>query len=232
METDYERQLREMVEQVQACEALRVDTHDRGPLAAYMESVEDAFDIVRAVERTPLPLALTQNFHRHSGFVFAWRALEPCQAIAGEFHLRHFAEAVLLGAAKKPVSATASEEERLIHGLRIFETHPIGGTGTYTAMRLVPDQAPPELWYVDLRQGPTRLHLDYGEYLDTMLRAKGLYDWQYLFSDPDPDNYGLRVSLPYLSEGLDFLIREFPDDDLADLRARLEELMSVLGEDT
>ncbi|WP_328897857.1 hypothetical protein [Streptomyces sp. NBC_00236] len=231
METDYERRLREMVEQVQACESLRVDTYDRGPLADYMERAEDAFHIVRAVEKTPLPTALTSNFHRHSGLVFAWRALEPFQTIAGEFHLRHIGEALLLGAGKKPVAATASQEERLIHGFRIFETHPVGGTGTYTAMRLTPDQAPPELWYFDLRQGPTRLDLGYGDYLDTLLRTKGLYDWPYLFADPDPNNYGMSVSLPYLSEGLDLVAREFPDDDLSDLRGRLEERMSVLGKD-
>ncbi|MEU8544805.1 hypothetical protein AB0C52_33210 [Streptomyces sp. NPDC048717] len=231
METDYERRLREMVEQVQAHDSIRTERYDRGPLATYMECAEDAFGIVRTVEKCPLPAALTRNFHRYSGLLFAWRALEPFRTIAGEFHLTHIGEALIRGAGKKPVAATASEEERLIHGFRVFETHPVGGTGTYVALRLTPGQDSPELWYFDLRQGPTRLGLGYGDYLDVMVRTKGLYDWPYLFADPDPDNYGMRAALPCVSEGLDFLVREFPDDDLSDLRARLEERVRVVGKD-
>ncbi|MFI9627314.1 hypothetical protein [Streptomyces sp. NPDC052042] len=228
METDYERRLRTMVEQVQACGSIRTDAYDPGPLATHLKHAEDAFEIARTVEDRPLPAALTRNFHRHSDLLFAWRAREPFQALAGEFQLVHIGEALIQESEEGSASAEATEVERLVSEFRIFETHPIGGTGTYTALRLTENQESPELWYFDLRQDPTRLHLGYGDYLDVMLRTKGLYDWQYLFVEPDPNNYGMCVSLSYLRDGLDFLSREFPDDDLSDLRARLEERMRVV----
>ncbi|MFF9074874.1 hypothetical protein ACF1A9_21580 [Streptomyces sp. NPDC014872] len=231
METEYESRLRETVEQVQANGSMRTEKYERGPLAAYMEHAEDALEIVRIVEDGPLPEGLTRNFHRHSRLFFAWRALEPFQAIAGEFHLVHIGEALIRGARKDTTATTGSELERLVNEFRIFETHPVGGTGTYSALRLTPNQEP-ELWYFDLRQGPSRLHISYGDYLDVMLLTKGLYDWQYLFAEPDPDNYGMRVSLPYLRDGLNFLAREFGGDDLAGLWLRWEERARVVVEES
>ncbi|GLW13225.1 hypothetical protein Misp01_83530 [Microtetraspora sp. NBRC 13810] len=232
METDYERRLRETVEKIQARSSVRTEKYDRGPLAVYMERAEDALEIIRIVEEIPLSAELTRNFHRHSSLLFAWRALDPFEAIAGEFHIVHIAEAMLRGARTSPIYPATPEEERLVEASKIFETHPVGGTGTYSALRLTRNQDSPEIWYFDIRQGPTRLHISYGDYLDVMLRTKGLYGWQYLFAKPDPDNYGMCVSLPYLRDGLDFLAHEFPDDDLSDLRAKLEERMRITGEES
>ncbi|ALC28664.1 hypothetical protein ABE83_17355 [Streptomyces sp. CFMR 7] len=131
---------------------------------------------------------------------------------------------------EEQVAKTDSEADRLVAELKIFETHPVGGTGTYTGLKLTADHGSPEIWYFDLRQGPTRLHISYGDYLDVTLLAKGLYDWQYLYAEPDPSNYGMRASVPYLRNGLDFLAQEFPDSDLSDLRIRLEERAAAVDE--
>ncbi|RKS05982.1 hypothetical protein DFP74_1601 [Nocardiopsis sp. Huas11] len=232
METDYERRLRETLEKFKSRSSIRTEKYDGGPLAVYMERAEDAFDIIQKVEEIPLSEELARNFHRHSRLLFAWRALGPFTAIAGEFHIMHICEAVIRGVPTSLINPAAPEEVRqLVEGFKIFETHPVGGTGTYSALRLTRNRDSPEIWYFDIRQGPTRLHIGYGDYLDVMLRTMGLYDWQYLFAEPDPDNYGLRASLPYLRDGLDFLADEFPDDDLSDLRARLEERRRIMGEE-
>ncbi|MFJ5047949.1 hypothetical protein [Streptomyces sp. NPDC088719] len=232
METDYERRLRETVEQVQAQDSIRTERYEPGPLATYMERPEDALKIARIAEDGPLPTGLTRNFHRHSKLSFAWRSLEPFEAIAGEFHLIHIAEALIRGPREEQIAKTDSEVDQLVAELKIFETHPVGGTGTYSALRLIPDQNSPEIWYFDLRQGPTRLHISYGDYLDAMLRTKGLYDWQYLYAEPDPSNYGMRVSMPYLSDGLTLLAERFPNDDLSDLLIRLEDRERIMDEET
>ncbi|MEU5283107.1 hypothetical protein AB0G97_03660 [Streptomyces sp. NPDC020755] len=231
METDYERRLREMIEQVQAQESIRTERYEPGPIATYMERPEDALKIARIVGDGPLPTGLTSNFHRHSMLSFAWRSLEPFEAIAGEIHLIHIAEALVRRPREEQVAKTDSEAGRLVAELKIFETHPVGGTGTYSALRLTASQNSPEVWYFDLRQGPTRLHISYGDYLDATLRTKGLYDWQYLYAEPDPSNYGMRVSVPYLRDGLGLLAQKFPDDDLSDLRTRLEERAAAVDEE-
>lgn len=227
MGTDFEDRLFKAVKEVQASKSIRTQ-YDRGPVAIYMESAEDAFKIIRQVLDVPLSAELAANFHRFSNLFFSWRALAPFDQLAGEFHLWHLAEAVGRGPQPSSSHAVTSEAGRLAEEFRIFETHPVGGTGTYSALRFTHNQDSPEIWYVDLRQGPTRLHISYSDYLDVMLRTRGLYNWQYLFAEPDADNYGMRVSLPYLSEGLEFLTREFPDGDLSELLARLAERTRVV----
>ncbi|WP_406495913.1 hypothetical protein OG936_18010 [Streptomyces sp. NBC_00846] len=230
METEFECRLRKTVEQVQACTSIHTENYDRGPVAIYMERAEDAFKIMRLVQDMPLPVELTRNFHRYSNLLFSWRALEPFDKIAGEFHIVHLAEAVVRGPQPSAFDPATSEIGRLVEEFRIFETHPVGGTGTYSALRFTHNQDSPEIWYFDIRQGPTRLHISYSDYLDVMLRTRGLYDWQYLFAEPDADNYGMCVSLPYLRDGLEFLAREFPDDDLSELRDRLAERTRVANQ--
>jgi hypothetical protein len=193
-----------------------------------MECIEDLVHILEKAKSGPPPEELSSHFHRHSDLLFAWRAVAPFEDIAGEFRISHIGEVMIRGSRVEPVDPADSPTDRLVKQLKVFETHPVGGTGTYTALRLSPDQRSSEVWYFDLRQGPTRLHLTYGEYLDTMLRTKGLYDWQYLFADPDPDNYGMCVSLPYVRKGFGLLAREFPEVDLSDLVARLEERAQVV----
>ncbi|MER5982834.1 hypothetical protein [Streptomyces sp. NPDC001787] len=227
METEYELKLRNTVKEVQARSSIRTNKYDRGPLAIYLKRAEDAFEIIRMVQDIPPPAELAGNFHRFSNLSFSWRALEPFDKIAGEFHIVHIAEAVVRGPQPSAIDPATSEAGQLIEEFRIFETHPVGGTGTYSALRLTHNEVSPEIWYFDLRQGPSRLHISYSDYLDVMLRTKGLYDWQYLFAEPDKDNYGMSVSLPYLRDGLDFLAREFPEDDLSDLRDRLAERTRV-----
>ncbi|MFJ1590152.1 hypothetical protein ACIOD0_07875 [Kitasatospora albolonga] len=62
--------------------------------------------------------------------------------------------------------------------------------------------------------------------------GKGLHDWQYLYAAPDPGNYGMRVSLPHLRDGLEFLSQEFPDDDLSKLYARLKDRTETMSADS
>ncbi|OKI32681.1 hypothetical protein A6A29_19540 [Streptomyces sp. TSRI0281] len=230
METEYEIKLRDTVKEVQECDSIRTNKYDRGPLAIYLKRAEDAFEIIRQVQDIPPPAGLGENFHRYSNLSFSWRALEPFDKIAGEFHIIHIAEAVVRGPQRSPIHPATTETGRLIEEFRIFETHPVGGTGTYSALRLTHNEDSPEIWYFDIRQGPSRLHINYSDYLDVMLLTRGLYDWQYLFAKPDKDNYGMSVSLPYLRDGLAFLAREFAGDDLSDLLDRLAERTRVADE--
>ncbi|MER5985777.1 hypothetical protein [Streptomyces sp. NPDC001787] len=230
METAYEKELRDAVAEVQACKSIQTKRYERGPLAIYLKCADDAFEIMRMVQDVPSTAGLEESFHRYSNLSFAWRALEPYDMIAGEFRISHMAEAVVRGPQPSAFDPATSETGRLVEEFRIFETHPVGGTGTYTALRLAHGEDFPEIWYFDIRQGPTRLHISYGDYLKVMLRTRGLYHWQYLFAEPDKENCGMSVSLPYLRDGLDFLSREFPGDDLSDLGDRLAERTFVRDE--
>ncbi|WP_159030068.1 hypothetical protein [Kitasatospora albolonga] len=245
METAYARRVRETVEQVQGRGSIRVERHELGPLVTYMEHPEDALKIAQLAEGRPLPKDLSKNFHRHSRVIFSWRARERPESISGEFCLTHTAEAVAHGPQKRqsaePASEPRAEAEKLMAELRVFGTHPVGGTGTYSALRLTSneDSEHPE-HPGDFRglDGDLVLRPQAGaysaphqlrEYLDVTLLAKGLHDWQYLYAAPYPGNYGMGASLPYLWDGLDFLAREFPDDDLSKPYARLEDRTETIG---
>lgn len=223
METDYERRLRDTLDQLQANDSLRTIEADRGKLSEYLGDADKAFELIGRAEEAPLPAELARNFHRHSGLSLAWRALPPYQTVAGEFRLVDIAEALLAGSpAWLTDMATSEQDRRFLEQLRVFDTQPIGGTGTCTAFRLTDGPTSPEIWYFDMTQGSVRLHTTYGDYLDTLLRTRGLYYWQYLFAEPDRNENAMSVALPTVRAGLDFLARAFPDDDLSDLRSRLE----------
>lgn len=188
-------------------------------------------EMIAGVEPVEPPAELTQNFHRHSGLTFAWRGLAPHETIAGEFSLCHIAEAFLNGPnAWLEDAARSEEEEELVEQLRVFESQPFGGVGTMTALRLAGENVSPEIWYFDMTCGLMRLYLDYGEYLELLLRTKGLYYWQYLFTDPHQAELTLETVLPGLRSGLEFLVRVFPEDQLSDLFTRLVVCERALSE--
>lgn len=225
METDFESNLRKTIEQVQSCTTIQTEKYERGPIAIYMKTPEDAFKIMRTIKETPLPDGLKENFHRYSHLSFSWRAIEPFDKIAGEFHVMHIAEAFSRGPQPSPFDPK-SDLGRLFEELRVFETHPVAGTGTCSALRFTENSNSPEVWYCDLRQGATLLELSYGSYLDNMLLTRGLHDWQYLFAAPDPENHGMRASMPYVREGLNFLTQKFTDD-FSGLRDRMTERLHL-----
>ncbi|MFF3852933.1 hypothetical protein [Micromonospora sp. NPDC002575] len=231
MGTEYERRLHETIERTEAHESILTVASDRGGLADYLADAEAAIELITRVEEVSLPAALAQNFHRHSGLAFAWRAKRPYETIAGEFRLVHIAEALLAGVPTWLVGIAATErEKKLIEEFRVFDTQPTGGTGTCGALRLTEGPASPEIWYFDMTQGVVRLHISYSDYLDILLRTRGLYYWQYLFAEPSQAAEGMSVALPTLRSGIDFLAQAFPNEDLSDLRARLEERERATGQ--
>jgi hypothetical protein len=47
---------------------------------------------------------------------------------------------MIRGSRVDPVDPADSATDRLVRQLKVFETHPLGGTGSYTALRLSPDR--------------------------------------------------------------------------------------------
>jgi hypothetical protein len=223
VETEYERRLRETAAQVEAHASMRVTRNEPGALADYLGDASAALEMIGKAEDVELPTQLKENFHRRSGAALAWRAAAPDEAVAGEFRLVHFGEALLAGESTWLTDMASSEEERsLFTQLRIFDNQPSGGTGTAAALRLGGPGEPPEIWYVDMTQGAMRLDLHYGAYLDTLLRVRGLYYWQYLFADLDGAEVAMSVAVPGVRRGLDFLARAFPEEDFDDLMSRAD----------
>ncbi|WP_103352417.1 hypothetical protein [Amycolatopsis sp. CA-128772] len=225
METDYERRLRETVAEVQSCDAIRVHRFEQGTLSEYLGDAAHAFELIGRVERNPLPADLAHNFHRRSDVELAWRAKEPDEAIAGEFSLVHVADALLAGPSARLAELSACiPDKRLLEELRPFDTQPTGGTGSCAALRLTGNATTAEIWYFTLTHGIMRLDLGYGEYLDLLLRVRGLHSWQYLFAELDPAELHLSAVFSELRSGLEFLARTFPGDDLENLMSRLNAL--------
>lgn len=223
METDYERRLRQVVEEVQAHDSMRIDSSEQGVLGDYLGDAEHALELISRAEELPLPVELTRNFHRHSSLELAWRAVDPYETVGGEFCLVHIGNALLAGTPLWLTGMAASDQERQrLEQFRVFDTQPTGGTGTCAALRLTGSSESAEVWYFEMTQGSMMLDIRYGDYLDVLLRTRGLYYWQYLFAEPGSAEPGMSTVLPALRGGLDFLTEAFPGDDFSDLTARLE----------
>jgi hypothetical protein len=222
METEFEGRLRRTAGQVNASDLVEVGKFRKGPMDDQLSNVEEVADLISQVEGVALSADLRRNFHRFVGFQLAWRGKGPRKAVAGEFCLAGISEAVMAGSPEWPVEQAKTDEERqAFASLRFFDSQPHGGTGTSTALCLVADAEPAEIWYYHMVQGFMRLDLDYGSYLDLLLRTKGLYYWQYLFAACEKASPELEAVLPALRAGLELLREAFPDDDLEDLMTRL-----------
>jgi hypothetical protein len=223
METDFEIKIRETVDQLASTEPITIDKRRKGSISDYLTSAEDAFAIVRDALGINPSADLARDFHRHTEVAVAWQAPFEGRTVAGEFRLVQFSDAIFNGPSEWPhSSAGGKEEQALFEQLRVFESQPFGGGGTETAFRLVEDPQPAEIWYYHMSQGALLLDLSYGDYLDTLLRTRGFYYWEYLFADPGKSKPGLGSVRPDLRVHLDFLAATFPDEDFADLTARLE----------
>lgn len=112
-------------------------------------------------------------------------------------------------------------EREILRTLRVVDDQPLGGNGTFAALRLVDGRLEPEVWFYDLKLGLHAMVLDYCAYLDALLHTKGFYGWQYLFAEVDLDAQEYGILLQRLSRTIRVLPTLFPNSNFEDLAERL-----------
>jgi hypothetical protein len=224
--TDYERRFLAMLDELQNAPGLELLHEERGRIEEEVGDAAETFQLVAEEEGVVLDPALHRCFMRFEGLSSHWALERPGVYLTGEFSLRHLGAAMLTTGVDPATDAPSDEEQALYDELRLFDEHPKGGGGSLSALRIDPGMSLPEVWYYHATRGVFRMDLGYDEYLDTLLVTKGVYGWQYLFTDVPLHD----VDFQHAAENVQHMLRVFPEifpgHDYAPLEARLTERLS------
>lgn len=224
MDLEHESKLIRMVEELKDCENVNVLGHEKGPLADYLGTPEEALAFLRETHGVTLNPHFEESFHRFSRFGLHWRGVGEKSSIGGEFYLVHILNAIIGGRPAGLSSPKRSGRKSSLHSaLRIFDSQPQGGVGTFAALRLRDGADEPEIWYYHMNHGSIRLDINYQDYLNNLLLTRGTYYWQYLFAGIPSDYYNFEEISSGLGQAIEFLSDNFPDNDYGDLRSRLDD---------
>lgn len=104
-------------------------------------------------------------------------------------------------------------------GYRFFDSHPHAGDGIHIALRIENATVSPNVWYVDIiHEEAWELNLDYPSYIEHSINLKGLYDWQYLYTNMD--FRGLEFDISPLRRRLEDYPKLFPGSDVSEYLRR------------
>jgi hypothetical protein len=216
--SDYEKRYVKMFDEIAASDDMEVLHEDRGEVMDSIGDADEAFGWIARLRNVELPPSMKECFFRRSQLAIHWQAADPGTA-AGELNLINIVEAIAAGAPRVGAEAEDGVEPE---AFRIFDDHPRGGTGTFSALRLADGPDAPEVWFYSGPRGYVKLELDYCAYLDTLLVTKGFYTWQYLFADATLPEKEAGYVTERMRLMLDFLPPRFPDYDYSPLEARLK----------
>ncbi|MGW0997983.1 hypothetical protein [Streptomyces sp. NPDC002520] len=185
---------------------------------------DTCFDDLAEWEGVELGAELRNAYVRFAQLGSQWRTVHPYPDLAGEFRLSPLPLAVHEDAPDFPSSLYSDEQRELAGGLRVIDSSPFTGTGSFVAVRLQPGVQNPEIWFSDHRTNTLwKMDLDYVGYMETLKLTKGVFDWQHLFTEAPLDGEEFVGMDRELQAMLDILLSVFPNHDYAPLRARLAE---------
>ncbi|MDQ1039743.1 hypothetical protein QFZ75_006159 [Streptomyces sp. V3I8] len=161
----------------------------------------------------------------------SWRSAKRKKTpqIRGEFRVRNIYDALLKPAPDLAWEKAPDDEKRLVAEFRTIDETPRSGAGLLTAIRVQKHVDPLQIWYYDkdLSRYPGNatdyvpLDIDYVEYMKNLAVTKGIFGWQYLFSDVSLSGLDRQV-VANLEAMLDIFPTVFPEHDYTPLRDRLE----------
>lgn len=161
-----------------------------------------------------------------------WETVEDDDVpeIYGEFSLLYFHDVFNQPEEPATYPGVTDFQRSFISELRVFDHTPLSGAGKLAYIRMQPGATPLEIWYsaiADIGSDPyppgfIKMDITYCEYLSALLRTKGTYGWQYLYTDISLRDGGFHETVNYLQGMLEFFPQAFPQHDYTDLRDRLE----------
>lgn len=113
------------------------------------------------------------------------------------------------------------ETKLLKQGYRFFDYR--SGSGDMAAIKIVNRQIEPKVYWVPAAEEPIELSISYPEYMEHILKVRGLHFWQFLFADLSLDVVEFNLG-EELEERLPYLTMLFPDEDFGEYFERFERL--------
>ncbi|MFE9461957.1 hypothetical protein [Streptomyces californicus] len=221
---EYEIKLASMIEEVTDHPGIQTLELEEGNLSDFLGNSDSAFEKLQQIEGITLSPSLKNTFHRYNGLGLQWSGSGVNERLGGEFRLVHLLDAIIGGAPAWLHQEGWPEEQRKLHSaFRVFDSQLYGGVGTLAALRLQDGVENPEVWYFNTTHGSVKLDIDYEGYMNRLLMTRGIYYWQYLFSDVPLEHYNFQAIASELRASINFLKENFPADDHSELTARLED---------
>ncbi len=230
----HERLLAQAVTELRDCPEIAVSRDDlvveadaegvNGMSSAQLaEEAMEAAALVSELEHVTIDHAVVEGSPRFRNVSSHWRATKSAETLTGEFRVPQFYRAIFEPALPLVHDGSSGEERELLAQLRRIDGQPRSGTGLMSAVRLRPKANPLEIWVWDARIGPMRMDLDYLGYLEALSVTKGVYGWQYLYTDA----YLGADDFHHFAASVEAMMRLFPElfphHDYTPLRIRLEE---------
>ncbi|MFJ8746236.1 hypothetical protein ACIRL2_43655 [Embleya sp. NPDC127516] len=220
--TPYERKLLAMVADLTHTSAISILDIEENGVATGAGEPSEIFEEIAKGDGFDLGGSLGPRFARFLGLGVSWQTRDTVP-LTGEFWTGHLLDSIDAGAPTNAPASATSDEVEVFSQLRLIEDQSRWAGNSFTAIRLFPGVTIPELWYFSIAHGLNKLDIDYCEYFDHLLVAKGVYGWQLLFAEvslADPAHVHTRRRLTTM---LHTLPRLFPDEDYSSLEARLRE---------
>lgn len=115
------------------------------------------------------------------------------------------------------------EAKLLKQGYRFFDFR--SASGDMAAVKVNDGQVEPNVYWVPAAEEPIKLSISYPEYMEHILKTRGLHFWEYLFSDLSFDEVDFNLE-EELNERLPYLTILFPDEDFSEYFERFERMKS------
>ncbi|WP_329342267.1 hypothetical protein OG252_39710 [Streptomyces sp. NBC_01352] len=221
--SDYERRYLSMLDELQHTPAVEVLYEERGPVEEEIGDAAEAFTLIAEEEGVVLNTSLHRSFLRFEGLSSHWGVERAGVYLTGEFSVRHLAAAMLSPGVEPATDEPSDQELALYAELRPFDEQPRGGGGMLSALRIDPGMSMPEVWYYHATRGVFQMDLEYPEYLDALLVTKGVYGWQYLYTDVSMREIDFQGAAESIQNMLRIFPDIFPDHDYAPFAERLAE---------
>jgi hypothetical protein len=111
----------------------------------------------------------------------------------------------------------------LEQGFRFFDFK--SASGDMAAVKVIKKEIEPTVYWIPVAEQPVKMSLSYPEYMEHALNTRGLYYWQYLFTDLSFNDVGFNLE-EELTERLPYLTMLFPDEDFSEYFEKFEKMKS------
>ncbi|MFH8773377.1 hypothetical protein [Streptomyces sp. NPDC017958] len=216
--------------EIRECDALEVDFFERGDLLEGLTENPEIFSFLGRFKNVNLGASLRECNIRVTEISCRWRTAEGEPEVGGEFRLGDLYEAILNPAPQFAEGTVSPGDLEIYQQLRVIDFPQHAGTGNFCAIRLQEHVDPLEMWYYDMRLSTApgyesdliKMELTYCEYLEAVVLTKGVFGWQYLFTDISLRGQVFRETVARLRRMIEVFPTLFPNHDYSSLAARLE----------
>lgn len=220
--TEYEKRYLGSLDELEGAASVEVFHLNRGVIEEAVGDAQVTFEKIATWEGVCLDPDMQRCFLRFDDLSVHWAGPNPDFHLHGRFALQHLAATMLTRGVEMEDDEYLTEEDfQLSAELRVFDNPGSNDGGEFSALKVSPGATSPEVWHYNPSFGFFRMDLDYCGYLDALLVTKGVYGWQFLFTEADLRGPLFTGVMQSLKRALKVFPRVFPDHDYRFLEKRM-----------